>query len=330
MLMKRTLVVYATKYGLTEVIARDVARILGPARLCPVAEFAEQDFSPDFVLILTPVYGHRPDGRIVDLVTTHTAWLKAHSIALACVCLAPQAWESYLKPLTDVLSESVVWAGGVGGRIVPERLDAADRETIEGLSRSGHSPLQAMDSFDRAATIETALQIKAIKDRPERQMPPRELKAHVEAFLQEHNTCTLVTGYGTRVRGTPIEYTYHDDALYLLSEGGRKFANLPLNPQVSVAVYDAYEGMSKLGGMQLTGKADLIEPGSEEYAHILALKGLNPDKIRDLPFALNMIKVTLWEAEYLWSGFEPLGYDVRQIYRFDRSVDLLHDNKGRP
>jgi hypothetical protein len=86
-------------------------------------------------------------------------------------------------------------------------------------------------------------------------------------------------------------------------------------------VYDAYKGMSKLGGMQTAGEATLIGPGREEYAHILALKGLNPDRIRGLPFALNMIKITLWEAKYLWLGLEA--------YRFDRSAGSLHDNKRR-
>jgi menaquinone-dependent protoporphyrinogen IX oxidase len=326
--MKRTLVAYVTKYGLTEVIARDAARILGPARLCLVTEIGEQDPPGDFVMILTPVYRHRPDDRIIDFVKTHAAWLRARPIALACVCLAPQAWKSYLRPLTDVLGESIVWAGGIGGRVVPERLDDADREMIEGLTRSGHSPVQTMDSLDRTASMEVALQIKAIKDRPDRPMASEELRTHVEAFLQGHNTCTLVTGYGMRVRGTPIEYTYHDGALYLLSEGGAKFANLALNPRVSVAVYDAYEGMSKLGGMQIAGEASLIEPGSEEYAHILALKGLDPIKIQDPPFAFNMIMVTLWEAEYLWSGFDRLGYDLKQMYRFRTPDAPSHDGKG--
>jgi len=105
-------------------------------------------------LILTPVYGHRPDGRTVDLVTAHAAWLKARPIALACVCLAPRACKWCLEPLPDVLRENIVWAGGVGGRIVLKRLGAADRETIEGLSRSDHLPLQAIDTLDRAATME--------------------------------------------------------------------------------------------------------------------------------------------------------------------------------
>jgi hypothetical protein len=34
---------------LSEVTARDVARILEPASLCPVTEFAEQDPPPDSV-----------------------------------------------------------------------------------------------------------------------------------------------------------------------------------------------------------------------------------------------------------------------------------------
>jgi hypothetical protein len=110
-------------------------------------------------LILTPFYGHRPDDRTVDLVTAHAAWLKARPIALACVCLTPQACKWCLKPLTDVLGESIVWAGDVRGRIVLKRLDAADRETIGGLSRSGHLPLQAIDTLDRAATMETTLRV---------------------------------------------------------------------------------------------------------------------------------------------------------------------------
>ena len=76
-------------------------------------------------------------------------------------------------------------------------------------------------------------------------------------------------------------------------------------------------------------KAGLAESGSEEYACTLALKGQDPDKLQGLHFALNLIKATLWETEVLWSRFEPLGYGVKQMYRFDEPAGTSNDGKRR-
>ena len=38
--------------------------------------------------------------------------------------------------------------------------------------------------------------------------------AHIEGFIQAHNTCGFATGYGDYVRCTPIEYTYMDGCFY--------------------------------------------------------------------------------------------------------------------
>ncbi len=78
--------------------------------------------------------------------------------------------------------------------------------------------------------------------------------------LAARTTCALCTGHGDEVRATPIEYLLVEDRLYLLSEGGEKFAHLLANPRVSVAVYDPFVSMSSLFGLQLTGRAALV-PG---------------------------------------------------------------------
>lgn len=95
------------------------------------------------------------------------------------------------------------------------------------------------------------------------------------------------------MRCTPIEYTYREGALYLLSEGGERFAHLMLNRQVSVAVYNKYTGMASLGGVQITGTAAIVDQGSTEYAEILELKGLNPDQFVALPMDLNLIRIDI-------------------------------------
>ena len=72
-------------------------------------------------------------------------------------------------------------------------------------------------------------------------------------------------GTATRCGPRRIEYLVIDDRLYLLSEGGEKFAHLLANPRVSVAVYDPFVSMTSLFGLQLTGRAALVPAWSVEY-----------------------------------------------------------------
>jgi hypothetical protein len=39
-------------------------------------------------------------------------------------------------------------------------------------------------------------------------------------------------------------------------------------------------------------------------------------RLATLPFALNLIRVHVERAEFLWSGFTALGFDVRQTCLF--------------
>jgi hypothetical protein len=100
---------------------------------------------------------------------------------------------------------------------------------------------------------------------------------------------------------------------YILSEGGEKFANILRNPKVSLCIYNEYQGMNELGGIQITGSAELVGTGTGEYTSVLNKKGLDLDKINKLPISLNMIKITISKMEFLWSEFAKMGYDVKQI-----------------
>jgi hypothetical protein len=74
--------------------------------------------------------------------------------------------------------------------------------------------------------------------------------------------------------------------------------------------------MDKLAGLQLLGVADLVVDDSPERARALELHGLDEVRLETLPFALNLIRVRAERAEFLWSGFAALGFDVRQTYLF--------------
>jgi uncharacterized protein YhbP (UPF0306 family) len=148
-------------------------------------------------------------------------------------------------------------------------------------------------------------------------MPKEHLKSQVEAFLIAHNTCTLATASRNRVRATPIEYAYRNGCMYMLTEGGRKFANLIVNPEVSLAVYDEYESMATIAGMQISGTASMVGPEDQEFGDVLRMKGLRPSRLAALPIALTVIKVKLKRVEFLNAKFKAKGYGISQIFTFE-------------
>ncbi len=143
-------------------------------------------------------------------------------------------------------------------------------------------------------------------------MEKSKLIQEVEKFIASHNTCALATGCDDFVRCTPIEYTYMDRKFWMLSEGGLKFKALEKNKKVCLAIYDSFSGFGTLGGMQITGMAELVEPWSEEYLSLLKFKHIAADKLRKMPGTMYAIKITPVQVEYLSSSLKKKGYDSRQ------------------
>ena len=93
------------------------------------------------------------------------------------------------------------------------------------------------------------------KDMVSQKADPSKLKARIEMFISERNTCALAAAASGFVRCTPIEYNYLDGVFYMCSEGGLKFRGLKENKHVSLAIFDGYEGFGgKLKGLQVQGK----------------------------------------------------------------------------
>lgn len=152
-----------------------------------------------------------------------------------------------------------------------------------------------------------------VKDADNARLDKEKLMVEVEKYINANNTCALATGNGSFVRCTPIEYTYHDGALWMFSEGGRKFISLEVNKNVSVAIFDKYDGFGNLKGMQITGVADIVEPFSAEYITAAEYKKIPVDALKKLPELMNLIKISPVVVEYLNSEFKKEGYSSRQV-----------------
>lgn len=150
------------------------------------------------------------------------------------------------------------------------------------------------------------------KDADNVKMGNDELKKEAEAYINSKNVCALATGSGDFIRCTPIEYTYHEDAFWMFSEGGLKFRGLKDNKNVCLAIYDPYHGFNSLKGMQVSGTALIVEPFSEEYVKAAEFKKIPLEALKKLDPPMNLIKVIPEEIEFLNSDFKDKGYSGRQ------------------
>lgn len=312
--MNRTLIVYASKYGSTSTAVQKLALILGPATAITPADFNEKHRDFNTVVIGSPVYGELILDEIKEFIQTNSSWLKTKKVALFTLSLSPTGVNAF-SHLRELLGDCVVWLGGFGGIYDPSLLDESDSQAMEQFSKITGFDNRYVNLTDEAIFADKAIEMKRVLKNT-LSMPKDKLVNYLDNFLLVHNTCTLCTGNGYEVRATPIEYSYFDKALYFLSEGGEKFAHILVNPNVSVAVYDDYTGFQNLGGLQISGKAEIVFNESEEYVNVISKKGLDAAKLKNLPSALNMIKVNITSYELLSSEIGRDGYDAKQTLIF--------------
>ncbi len=143
-------------------------------------------------------------------------------------------------------------------------------------------------------------------------MPQQQLKDLVEGFLTSHNTCAFACAAGDFVRCTPLEYSYRDGVFWIFSEGGLKFFALERNRNVSLAVFDPYDGFGKLASAQIGGVAEIIDPDDDAFAKAAREKGIQDAALPKIKQALHLIKVVPQQIDFLSSELKGQGFDVRQ------------------
>ena len=156
------------------------------------------------------------------------------------------------------------------------------------------------------------------KDAHSIRMEPTALRQAMETYILSRNTCALATGAGDFVRCTPIEYSYHDGCFWMFTEGGRKFAGLERNPNVCLAIFDGYQGFGSLHGMQVTGRAEVVEPFSPRYNARAQFKKIPLTALKKLASPMHLLCIHPVRIEFLSSDFKEQGYSSRQMLEWDQ------------
>jgi menaquinone-dependent protoporphyrinogen IX oxidase/uncharacterized protein YhbP (UPF0306 family) len=313
--MIRTLVVYSSKYGSTRDAAKIIALINGPAMYCSVDEFKPEYKEFENIIIGSPLLQEKLEPSIIEFVGNNRDWLKEKPISLFCTCLNKNGGLDQLRSLEKSMEIKTVSMKAIGGRLIIDQLDETDLELIKNFLDHVNLPFEDMDFYNEEEIIQYSMKLKYLAEKIIVPLDHDKLKIAIDEFLSSHNTCTLATCHLDNVRSTPIEYNYYNSFLYLLTEGGEKFSNLLLNKNVSVSVYEDYNGMKNLKGMQITGQASFIED-DEEFNNVLKFKGLNVEFIKSMPIKMNIVKIVPEKIEFLNSQFKNNGYSAKQIYNY--------------
>ncbi len=98
-----------------------------------------------------------------------------------------------------------------------------------------------------------------------------ELKTQVLDYLRAHNTMTLATSSGDAPWAATVFFASDDLRLYFFSApDSRHCQNLAVNPKVAVTIQEDYHDWRAIQGIQLEGRAELVD-GVLEKAKAMAI-----------------------------------------------------------
>lgn len=149
-----------------------------------------------------------------------------------------------------------------------------------------------------------------------KKMPKDKILEKFEDFLGNKHVCALGTGYDDFVRCTPLEYSYKDGMVYIVTEGGFKFRGLSENKRVSMAVFDQDPDFGNLRSVQVYGYADVYDNSESEFADGIDKIGYKMEAFENLKHPMYMLKIKPIDADMLFSCFKEEGYDAKQHIEF--------------
>jgi hypothetical protein len=127
-------------------------------------------------------------------------------------------------------------------------------------------------AFVRNLCKESGVRLKKFKT-------PEAFERVVSRFLKDHDIIYLATTKNDRPRCTPLGYTSEGTTVYILCEGGGKFANLKSNTRVAYSIASRIggrTGLTAVRGLQVWGKARVISMREhpEDFGKALRIMGI--------------------------------------------------------
>ncbi|MBM4195790.1 MAG: pyridoxamine 5'-phosphate oxidase family protein [Gammaproteobacteria bacterium] len=154
---------------------------------------------------------------------------------------------------------------------------------------------------------------------PRKALPRAQFEDRVAQLLGSTNMCVIATvGKSGQPIASPIEYYADGLDLYMLPDPGTpKLKAMQRDPRVCVAVHGQYHGWHSARGVQIFGRAQIIEPHQAGWAHGMKVfrwhewmtdLGMDASK----PFERQVLRVTPEKMLYTETWLWKLGYHAKQ------------------
>lgn len=153
------------------------------------------------------------------------------------------------------------------------------------------------------------------KDKTEKKQDADTLLRWIDEFLSSHKVLALATAAEDFIRCTPLEYSWHDAALWIFTEGGLKFRALRDNKHVAAAIFEPNASFGGLKSLQIEGTAEIVELFSDEYNNAAEFRKIPLEALKKLKEPMWLLKIIPTEITCLNSDFKEDGYGSRQIWK---------------
>jgi len=160
---------------------------------------------------------------------------------------------------------------------------------------------------------------------PTKKMPRDQLYARIEHLLIMANIGVLATTGKNGAIASPVEYTAEGLAVYSYPQpGSPKLAAMKTDPRVSFAVHAAVGNWVSCRGAQLFGRAEILEPGTDDWEHGIAILPWEANAIelgRDINTKPSdpIMRIQPDRVVYTEHWMRRDGYAPRQIWRRDQT-----------
>jgi len=135
---------------------------------------------------------------------------------------------------------------------------------------------------------------------------------HIEAYLQAHGLLTLAT---VNEKCMPIahsvEYIHEGNTVYFISNHAtRKIANIKNNANVSYTVDEDYKDWSVIQGIQMIGKASIVDD-PKEVGRLMKIYAQKFPQVMSFPSefveAMRVVRIEPFQARYI-DNTQGMGY----------------------
>ncbi len=321
--VKTTMVIYESHHGSAKKAAMILGTVIGNTKVYDVGE-APETIKFNSIVIVFGFYGSGTAEGTLEYLEKIKELIGEKPVAVIGIGLSQIGFPAICEKIKKAAGKNELDTFFSEGELRISELTHGEREQLEIFYKKFGMTLMDKGNFDFASVIDISEKLALKYKTPIEPVPKELLKNYIEKFINEHNTLALATGKDGWVRCTPLDYVYMDGMFYIISEGGLKCKGIWQNENVSACIYDIYQTMENLKGMQITGMATFVEPFGKEYNKVFAARNISVEKIDQMPCALYLIKICPVKYEILNSDFNKDGYDVKQVLEInDKFIEKI-------